>query len=331
MKIIVAGTSTGNHTGRKGYVEALCNWLDAQGHQVQPLDLPAIDAPGHLLTNIASYRLMNLEASTDALICVDAGAAILRHSRKLVWLLDRIPFGQVRTDPGQNDAFDRSYGSKVFDAAIAEADALFAPTRFALQALTDRGLGKGQLLLPLLAEAPFDYPRHRGSELLVIGPVEEPARLDLLLDCLAQLPDRFRLRWTAAAAPPAVIARLRNRADDRGVGQRLVIDMRSVEPGEWAYMLANAAALVELTPNAHLIPDWVQHALQRDVEVVAFRDGGGLTEIVARNGVARLAEPSTGSLAKALAGAGDSPATRKVAKPLPGATSWSPLLKALAK
>lgn len=324
MKIIIAQSALGAELD--GYATALCDVLGGAGHATQRLVLPSIAAPGRALTNAASLRLLGTEAA-DALICLDPVAALLRHRRKYAWLLDG---SFLDPDQGQRAAerpSDRHYLANVLRSAVAEARAIFAPSRFALARLHAQSFGRATLLRPDLPGLPSRYPRSPGPEVLLLNPIDDAHRPDLLVACLAALPEPYRARWVAPLAQADSLARLRRLAADAGVEQRLAIDTRAIDACEKAYLLAHAAVLLELGQEAFALTDTVRQALRDGVPVIACRDGGALTEPGSKQ-----AQPDGAALAKAVLAAGKPAATKaRAGTATSDPRGWAPLLKAFVE
>jgi glycosyltransferase involved in cell wall biosynthesis len=334
MKIIIARSAAAGHKGLDGYATALCDFLASEGHQTQSLDLPSIAAPGRALANVASFRLLGTAASADALICLDPVAAVLRHPRKLVWLHDD---AYLDADPAQlpeERTFACGYLAKVLRSSLKEAAAIFSPSRFALEKLSALSFDRAELLQPALPASHLHYKRNPGPELLVLNALDDRQRPELLISCLAALPEPYRARWIASSAQPGSLARIRRLAEDAKVEQRLVIEMRAIDAGENAYLMAHAAALLEPAANAFAIPDTVHDAVRTGVPVIACNDGGALTEIYPGRASPRPAEPAGAALAKAMLAIRKSP-DKELSGSVPfaktSATSWAPLLKALSE
>jgi len=331
MKLIVAQSSVASLDALSGYGTALFDILASEGHETQRLDLPSIALPGRALTNAASYRLLGTE-SADALICLDPVAAVLRHPRKLVWLLADTHLNADQAQlPGER-AFDCTYLANVLLASLGEARAIFSPSRFALERLRGHSFDEAILLQPDVPGSAAHFPRNPGPELLVLNPLDDWQRPELLIACLAVLPEPFRARWVASVAHPETLYRLRRLAEEAGVAQRLAIDVRTIDAGEKAYLLAHAAALLELAPDALAIADPIHDAVRNGVPVIACKDGGALTEIARPS--PQPVKPAGPALAEAVLAAcapldRKSPVPAKSAKT--SATGWAPLLKTLSK
>ena len=125
MKIIVAQSGAAKKCDIQSISSRLLELL-GRGYAVQPLDLPPLDGPEDQLRSLACYRLLPLADMSDALLCLDANAAVLRHPRKVVWLLEGM----------ENVAGLKASGtftSNLLRASIFEATAIFAPMTIAKQ------------------------------------------------------------------------------------------------------------------------------------------------------------------------------------------------------
>jgi hypothetical protein len=128
---------------------------------------------------------------------------------------------------------------------------------------------------------------------------------------------------------------LRRLAETSGVASRLSVDLRAIDPGETRYLLAHAAALLELAPAAFVAPQHLQTALSIRLPVISCRDGGAVAEIQQSRKSPLCVEPSGSALAKAVRAAVDQGSKdASAASPRPSkasrASGWTPLLKALA-
>lgn len=146
MKVIIARCASDPAQSLEGR-EELVDVLQAEGHQTQLLDLPPIGSELQALTNLASLRLLPVEQSCDALICLDATATVLQHARKIVWLLD--DSGANDEAPAKEALFaEDAYRKRVLRAALEEASALLLSSLSALQRHRAHGRHDAQLLLP---------------------------------------------------------------------------------------------------------------------------------------------------------------------------------------
>ena len=325
MKLYVARCTTNALTSLEGYSEALGALLEAEGHKVQFLELPPVSAPGRSLTNIASLRLWESAPYADTLICLDAISAVLQHPRKIVFLLDDTYLDSDRSVSASEPAGEREYLANLLKVALGEAKAIFVPSRFAGSRLRFLANDRWQLLQPHFAPSKFRYARNPGPELLVLNPLNDRQRPELLIDCLAELPESFRVRWVASYRDAATLVRVVDLARNAGIEHRVAFDVRSINDGEKAYLLAHAAALLELAPAKLAVSDSVHHANQIGVPVISCSDGGALAE-----GTVAYPRPDGAALATAIRSV--CPATLKPSVSR-GAlrTSWAPLLEAIGR
>ncbi len=166
-----------------------------------------------------------------------------------------------------------------------------------------------------------------------MAPLNERQRPELLVACLAALPEPWRARWVVTRnADPASIDLLRKLTRAAGLDERLVVDARNIDRGERAYLLSQAAAYIDLAPASLAISEKVDEALEADVPVVACTDGGAVTERV--NSRLWLANPEATALAtvvrKATARSAVAPKRTGPASAI-ASKEWEPLVKALAQ
>jgi len=126
MKVIVARCATVEQGDLQALFERLHEFLQAHDMQVQQLDLPPLEQDCGRLRQLVSYRLLSLAGAADALLCLDAYAAVLRHPRKCVWLLG----GSVDIAGSSGGT---SFTPNVLRASVHEASELFAPSAVAQQ------------------------------------------------------------------------------------------------------------------------------------------------------------------------------------------------------
>ncbi len=333
MKIMIVQATSRLLPQSEGYRNELGTALQAEGHKTQWLDLPSINLAGRTITNIASLRLLGTVANADLLLCLDSVAALLTHPRKMVVVLDDAFLHASSIDRPAASVAEQRFIANALVAAIDEAEAIFALSSFAAGRMTAAGLGRVQTLTPKLSRSQYCYPRCPGSELLVLAALTDDQRPELLIECLARLPEPFRARWVARDADPATLARMRGLAQQAGVEQRLAIDLRPIDRAERAYLIAQSAALIETGSNALLISDSIVEASAIGVPVVVCDDGGAANELAASSMV-RSAPPVGAELARSVVAAcAEAPgASQHAALPESGRSNgWHPLMKALRK
>ena len=117
MRILIA-QSTASATERGAEkARCLCDVLKREGHQLEHLDLPPLVEGQGAMATLASYRLI-ATSSADVLICLDAVAAVLRHPRKIVCLLDE---GLAKDVDSGERPLEGIYRAQVLRAGMEEA------------------------------------------------------------------------------------------------------------------------------------------------------------------------------------------------------------------
>lgn len=147
MKIMVAQSAVARRPDLDAHVEALIAALETAGHNVQRMDLPTIENAQQALSTLASYRLLGTNQWADALICLDAVAAVLSNERKFVWLLDDGFLDADGAIPSELGVGAGDYVANVLSGGLNEAQARFAASREAFRALKTAALDS-RLLRP---------------------------------------------------------------------------------------------------------------------------------------------------------------------------------------
>jgi hypothetical protein len=336
MRIVVARCDLVDEVTHRNQ-DSLVSFLEAKGHSVQPMILPAAGPLPRSLATVASHRLMNLAATADALICLSATAAIPRHPKKIVWLLDPTPITVASAGkPRRLEDLRRDVLDNVLVAALAEATSVFSPSKFAKSRLRDLGLRDTQLLQPAVNSTVFQFGRNPGPELLCLAPLTDWQRPDLLVECLPRLPEPIRARWIGPVGNAELIHRLRAKAMDLGVAHRLTLEVRPIDPHEQAYLLSQAMAYVHLEPDSWLTGDALQSAWRQDVPLIMCRDCGAAVELFSDKFASTLPAADSESLAEVIgeiATMKDEGADklRLKRKPTRSGAPWAALSKVLAQ
>ena len=310
------------------YSRAVCDRLVFEGHQVEFLDLPPIGDDERAIKNLATFRLLDTASSAGAVLCLDAVAATLPHPRKMIWMLDDAHLASYDGECLKSRRSDRAFIANVLSAAVRESIALFAPSRFAAEMLARLNLGKAIKFAPPRSMARLHCTHNPGADLLLLSPLTNGHRPELLVAALAVLPERIHARWVTPFAEPSCLARTRVLIAEQGVEHRIRIDARPIHCGEEPHLLAQWAALLDLSRSSLILPQGVSAAIHNCLPVVTCTDGGATIEVASH-----CAEPTAGALARAILAVcndcASAPQRPEFNPPLPD--DWSPLLKAFAQ
>lgn len=141
MKLIITCCKSPNGTAHEDAFEGIAEPLASSGIEVQRLELPPLDGSDPL-RSLVSWRLLPISGMADALLCLDACSALLRHPHKCVW----VQYEHCVEPPTHDE-----YMANILSAGLREAKSLFA-TAAAMDAMKRKGLGTPRLLETEAAE-----------------------------------------------------------------------------------------------------------------------------------------------------------------------------------
>ena len=222
--------------GTEIFADGLVAALREHGHEAELVTVPFKWYPSErVLTQAFLWRLLDLEEANgrpiDAVIATKFPSYVVRHPRKVVWLLHqfRQAWDLDRTELGQfsESAEDRALRRRVLAferTALGEAKAIFATSgNVARRLAASTGLECELMPHP---PAPLDYRcEEYGDFILSVNRLDRAKRIDLLLEAAAadpglrvvvagDGPDRVRLEELARRHGLDGRARFTGRIDD---------------------------------------------------------------------------------------------------------------------
>jgi glycosyltransferase involved in cell wall biosynthesis len=310
MRILLAtALSPFAYGGAEILAEGLRCELARRGHDVDLLSLP-FDPSDPALTpeHILSARLLDLELTPglkpDAVIGLKFPAYLLRHPRKVVWLLHQMrAVYDLWHDPALGWAGHPA--APLLRSAIAEADRHLAEARrlFAISSRVAERLRhfnglEAQVLMPPVLDA----------ELFEVGPAQGPllypSRLDptkrheLVLEALAQTRTAARLQLVFPHARASYAARLRALGAELGLDERLEWT-GAVDRAELRRLYATCRGVV-FTPLDEDYGFVTVEAMLSARPVITCRDSGGARTLVEDGANGWVVEPTPRAVARAL-------------------------------
>jgi glycosyltransferase involved in cell wall biosynthesis len=290
--------------GTEIFADGLVNALREHGHETELVTVPFKWYPGErVLTQSFLWRLLDLEEANgkpvDAVIATKFPSYVVRHPRKVVWLLhqfrqawdlDRTPLGQF-----SESAHDRALRRKVLEldrVALGEARAIFTTSGIVAGRLRDSIGLEAEVLAP--PPAPLDFRCEAyGDFILSVNRLDRAKRIDLLLE--------------AAAAEPALRVVIAGDGPDRERLEELAQPLRGrvtfagrVSDFELADLYARCRAVYYAPVNEDygLVP---YEAFLSDKPVITTTDAGGPLDIVHDGRTGIVVEPRADALARACA------------------------------
>ena len=292
--------------GTEIFADGLVRALREHGHETELVTVPFKWYPGErVLTQAFLWRLLDLEEANgrpiDAVIATKFPSYVVRHPRKIVWLLhqfrqawdlDRTPLGQF-----SESAEDRALRRKVLALdrkALGEAQAIFTTSGIVAKRLLDSTGLAAEVMAP--PPAPLDF-RCDGYEdfILSVNRLDRAKRIDLLLEAAAAEPG---LRVVIAGDGPDR-ERLERLAADRDLDGRATFAGK-VSDSELADLYARCLGVyyAPVDEDYGLVPF---EAFLSEKPVVTTFDAGGPLDIVRDHVTGLVVEPRAEEVARACA------------------------------
>lgn len=292
--------------GAEIFADDLVAQLRARGHEADLVSVPFKWYPGErVLTQAFLWRLLDLEeangAPVDAVVATKFPSYVVRHPRKVVWLLHqyRQAWDFDRTEYGQfsESAEDRALRRRVLELerrSLAEARKLFATSGNVAQRLLDStGLEAEVMPHP---PAPLAYRcEEAGDYVFTMNRLAPEKRIDLLLEAAAAEP---RLRLVIAGDGPDR-ERLERIATERGLNGRAeflgrISDERAAE----LYARSAAVYYAPVDEDFGMVP---YEAFLSGKPVLTTTDAGGPLDVVRDGETGLVVAPEAAAVARGLA------------------------------
>jgi glycosyltransferase involved in cell wall biosynthesis len=286
--------------GTEIFADGLVAALLAHGHEAELVTVPFKWYPSErVLTQAFLWRLLDLEEANerpiDAVIATKFPSYVVRHPRKVVWLLHqfRQAWDLDRTELGQfsESAEDRALRRKVLDldrVALGEARKIFTTSSIVATRLEDSVGLEAEVLAPPPAQLDFHCAEY-GDFVLSVNRLDRAKRIDLLIEAAARVPG---LRVVIAGDGPDR-ERLERMANG---GVEFVGRVSDAELAE-LYARCRAVYYAPVNEDYGLVP---YEAFLSDKPVITTTDAGGPLDIVRDGRTGRVVAPTADDLARAL-------------------------------
>jgi len=292
--------------GARNIVEWLESTLLAEGHQVERIYLPHIDTPDQLLSQMAAYRWVDLEAA-DRVICFRPPAHFIPHPNKVLWFIHHVrAFYDLWDSPYRNfpdDRRNRTIRDALHEAdtrAINEARAVFTNSAVVSQRLRQYNGIDSEVLYPPIFDAGRFHCQGFNDEVVYICRVEHHKRQHLLVEAMRHTQTPVRLRLCGSASGADYMEELHATVHRYGLESRVCIDNRWITEEQKVDYLANclAAAYLPLDEDSYGYPSL--EASHAGKPILTTTDSGGVLELVenGRNGL--ICDPLPEALGAAL-------------------------------
>lgn len=292
--------------GARNIVEWLESKLIAEGHEVERVYLPHVDAPELLLTQMSAYRWVDLEAA-DRVICFRPPAHLIPHPNKVLWFIHHIrTFYDLWDSPYRgfpDDARHRGIRSVLHEAdtrALQEARAVFTNSAVVSKRLKDFNGVHGEVLYPPVLDAARFHCRGFNNEVVYICRVEHHKRQHLLVEAMRHTRSPVRLRLCGTGSGEHYVNELRALVARHGLEDRVEIEHTWISEERKIDLLANclAAAYIPLDEDSYGYPSL--EASHSAKPILTTRDAGGVLELVEHGRNGWISAPDPEALAQAL-------------------------------
>lgn len=295
------------NSGARHIVEWLEVMLVKEGHQVERVYLPEVDAPDLLFQQMTAFRSVDLSAA-DRVICFRPQAHLISHPHKILWFIHHL---RSFYDLWENDQYrgfpDNAKHQALRDAlhaadtsAIREARHVFTNSKVVSDRLTQFNGVSSEVLYPPLLDPERFYCRDFNDEIVCICRLEHHKRQHLLIEALQYTKTSVRLRLCGLSSGPSYPELIRSLIDKLHLAGRVTLDERWISEQEKADYLADclAAAYLPKDEDSYGYPSL--EASHASKPIITTVDAGGVLELVQDGVNGYVTETTPLGLAKAM-------------------------------
>lgn len=292
--------------GARNIVDWLQTMLEQEGHQVERIYLPQVDAPDLLFQQMAAFRWIDLSAA-DRVICFRPQAHLIDHPHKILWFIHHVRvFYDLYDSPYRGFPDDLKHQGirdalvAADNAALREAKHVFTNSRVVSERLARYNQVESEVLYPPVFDAGRFHCRGHSDEVVYVCRLEHHKRQHLLIEALAHTRTPVRLRICGSSAGTAYPDELHALIARLGLQGRVVLENRWITEQEKVDYLADclAAAYLPLDEDSYGYPS--VEASHASKAILTTTDSGGVLELVSDGLNGYVATPTPASLGFAL-------------------------------
>jgi glycosyltransferase involved in cell wall biosynthesis len=297
--------------GAETHAERLVTALREAGHDAELVLIAGKWYPGSELAHqMAVWRALDLSESNglpiDVVIAMKFPAYLMRHERKIVWLIHQHRTAYELWDhPQYADLARQPEGALVRDlihsadrVALGEAKRVFANSRNVARRLQE---SLGIASEPLYHRSPITdallrlEPGEHGDTIVFPSRFESLKRQSIVVDAMRHVRSKVKLLLVGQGPDEPA---LRRQIEDGGLGDRVAIEVGP--PDERLMDLVRSALGVYYGPFDEDFGYVTLEAFAAERPVVTLADSGGPLEFVTDGGTGFVAEPESKAIADAL-------------------------------
>jgi glycosyltransferase involved in cell wall biosynthesis len=310
LKVLVASTFVPFiREGGSRIVNDLCVSLDRRGHQVDTISLPFIPDPLTTPEQLLALRLFDVSDRGDLLIAVRMPSNLLRHPRKVVWLIHDDCraydfFGTTHQgvdDTSQAMSLHRPI-RKAIDLGLREAKRLFVNSKVTARRMEESIQLHADVLYPPLTEGETFPVGSYGDYVICPSRITPVKRQQLLVHALAHVRSDVRLVLGGRPDAPEHLLALKRAIDQLQVGDRVDLRARWISKHERRDLIAHALACAHVPYDEDCYGDVALEAFAARRPLITCADSGGTLELVEHGRTGFIVEPDPERLAEAMDG-----------------------------
>lgn len=290
----------------------IVDWLEVKlrerGIDVEVIYIPSTEEPSQILTQMAAFRMMELDRYFDRVITFRPPSHMVRHRKKVCWFIHHIRiFYDLWEKPEFHGMPDTAQFRAIRDAirdadtiALSQAHRLFTNSKAVSARLQQFNGLASEVLYPPLAEPGLFKRGNLGDEIVCICRMEHHKRQHLLIEAMQHTITPVRLRLCGLSSSPDYHAGLVDLVEKLGLQDRVAIEHRWISEEEKAQRLSQslAAAYVPFDEDSYGYP--TLEAAHAERPTVTLRDGGGVAEFIEDGVTGLVTDPTPISLAQAM-------------------------------
>lgn len=286
-------------------------WLKAAllkaGHQVELVYLPYSAAAESLLTQMASFRWVDLTSSADRIVCFQPPAYLISHPHKIIWsgchireFLDYLSNENGQLSVGEERQAIDDILCSLDAAAFNEAKAVFSHSKSAADCLRRlNGVNSEILYQPVSSPERF---RHNGfgDEIVCIARLEQRQRQHLLIEAMRHTRTAVRLRLCGVSSGDKYLQHLEDLIASLGLRDRVRLESRWTDEGQRAELLSDCLAAAYIPSDGWTHGNPVLEASHSSKPVLTTSDVGAGAELIEHDHNGLVVAPDPKALAAAM-------------------------------
>lgn len=290
----------------------IVDWLEVKlrerGLEVETIYIPSTEEPEHVLTQMAAFRMIELDRYFDRVITFRPPSHMIQHRKKVCWFIHHIRvfydlWEKTEFHGMEDNAQSRALRDTIREAdtvALRQAHRLFTNSKVVSARLQHYNGLSSEVLYPPIADPNIFERGEYGDEIVCICRMEHHKRQHLLIEAMRYTATPVRLRLCGLAGSPGYHAELVRLVTAFGLEDRVTLEHRWISEEEKAKTLSQslAAAYVPFDEDSYGYP--TLEAAHAGRATVALVDGGGVAEFIRHGVTGLLVEPDPQALGSAM-------------------------------